>query len=83
MVLAGVPIHDRHWLELATKLRDAGHADTAARITAGYDRQTRLLALSVTEREEILDVLVDCAEGLAELRGVLLQECEWRRREGL
>jgi hypothetical protein len=28
-------------------------------------------------------VLEECPDGLAELRGVLLKEHEWRRREGL
>ena len=35
-----------------------------------------MLALDVRDRDEILTVLVDCPEGLCELRAVLLkQEC--------
>jgi hypothetical protein len=42
-----------------------------------------LIAFSIAEREEILAVLVECPAQLAELRAVLLQEHEWRVREGL
>lgn len=40
-------------------------------------------ALTIAEREQILRGLEDCPDGLAELRGVLLREHEWRVREGL
>jgi hypothetical protein len=43
----------------------------------------RFVALTIADREAILRVLEDCPDGLAELRGVLLGEHEWRRREGL
>ena len=39
--------------------------------------------MTVPEREEILRALDDPPTGLAELRGVLLVEHEWRVREGL
>jgi hypothetical protein len=44
-----------------------------------------LYAVAVTpeERGAILSVLEDPPDGLAELRGVLLREREWRAREGL
>jgi len=42
-----------------------------------------VLGLSIEERETILAVLDDPPAGLEELRGVLLNEVEWRRREGL
>ena len=42
-----------------------------------------LLALTIDERAIILAQLDDPPEGLAELRGVLLNEHEWRKREGL
>jgi hypothetical protein len=35
------------------------------------------------EREQILRALDDPPEGLAELRGVLVREHDWRAREGL
>jgi hypothetical protein len=83
MFPAGIPVADRHALELATMLRTAGQENTAARLENGYERQTRILALSIAERDEILNVLVDCPEPLCELRATLLQEHEWRVREGI
>jgi hypothetical protein len=43
----------------------------------------KLLAPSIDERMIILSQLEDPSEGLAELRAVLLNEHEWRLREGL
>ena len=82
MMLAGLSVADRHVIELAGKLRDAGCDDTAARLESGYEHQARLLALSVEERDEILAVLVDCPDGLGELRAVLVQQHEWRCGKG-
>ena len=45
--------------------------------------QTKVLALTIPQRERILRALDDAPDGLAELRGVLLREREWRVREGL
>ncbi len=83
MMLAGLSVADRHVLALARMLRDAGCDDTAARLESGYEHQARLLALSTAVRDEILVVLVDCSDGLVELRATLLQQHEWRRREGI
>ena len=83
MFLAGVPVDDKRVLTLAAKLRDAGLDDTAERLETAYDRETKVLALEVRERDEILTVLVDCPEGLCELRAVLLKQQEWRAREGI
>ena len=41
-----------------------------------------MLALSIAHRDDILQVLVDCPEGLCELRAVLLQQQARRDREG-
>lgn len=44
----------------------------------------QVLALTIADRESILRALDDPpGDGLAELRGVLLAEHEWRMREGL
>ena len=51
--------------------------------SSSYEHQARLLGLSTAERDEILAVLVDCPDGLGELRAVLVQQHEWRRCEGL
>jgi hypothetical protein len=42
-----------------------------------------LLALTIDERAIILATLEDPPDGLAELRAVLINEHEWRQREGL
>jgi hypothetical protein len=48
------------------------------------ERETVVLALTIDDRERILRALDDRqTDALAELRGVLLTEHEWRRREGL
>jgi hypothetical protein len=83
MMLAGIPVADRHVLELAGRLRDAGYDHTAERLEAAQERQTKLLGLSIEDREVILCVLADPPEQLCELRAVLLQEHEWRQREGI
>ena len=40
-----------------------------------------LLAVDIHERDEILQVLVDCPGGQSELRAVLLKQQEWRVHE--
>jgi hypothetical protein len=39
--------------------------------------------LTIPDREAVVRVLEDCPDELAELRGVLLREHEWRRHEEL
>ena len=70
-------------LTLAARLNDAGLYETAVRLETAYDLETKVLALSITARDDILQVLVDCPEGLCELRAVLLKQQAWRDREGL
>jgi hypothetical protein len=79
----GIPVDDRLVLDLARRLRDADLLATAAVLEDAYDAEPRVAALTITDREAILRVLEDAPEGLAELRGVLLKEHEWRVREGL
>jgi hypothetical protein len=74
MVLACISVADPSVLELAGKLREAGFGATAARIDSGHERRVLMLALDTAERDEIVEALVDCPHGLAELRGVLVQE---------
>jgi hypothetical protein len=83
MQLAGVSVPDRLVLELAGMLRDAGFLDTADLLEHAYDSGRRVVALSIPAREAILRVLDDPPDGLEELRGLLLQEHEWRVRGGL
>ena len=81
--LAGIPVLDRLVLELARRLRDAELVDTAERLEGAYDREARIVALEISDREAILRVLEDGPEEFAELRGVLVNEHVWRKREGL
>jgi hypothetical protein len=57
--------------ELAEKLEDA------------YSRQTKVLALTFSDRDGIIAAHEDPPAGLEELCGVHLREREWRVREGL
>jgi hypothetical protein len=82
--LAGTAVTDRDTFALAQILRDAGFADVAEKLEKGMTLGTRILGLSITDRESMLRALDDPpSAGLDELRGVLLQEHEWRVREGL
>ena len=83
MRLAGIPVADRAILHLAANLREAELVATAELLEQAYDRETRIVALDIPDREAILRVLADCPEELLELRATLLQEHVWRKREGL
>jgi hypothetical protein len=81
--LAGISVADRLVLELARRLHDAGLDDAAETLEEAYDGARNVVALTIAEREAILRVLEDGPDELAELRGALLGEHEWRVREGL
>jgi hypothetical protein len=83
MMLAGLRVRDGDVVELAGLVRDAGFDDIAKRLEDAYDLETKVLALTIPEREAIVQALDNPPEGLAELRGVLLREHGWRVREGL
>jgi len=83
VILAGTPIRDQDVLELARLLREVAFEPVAEKLEKGYDAETRVLALTIEDRECILRALDDPPAGLAELGGVLLVEHEWRVREGL
>jgi hypothetical protein len=62
--------------------RSAQHTVYSKANTA--EKSSRVVALTIDDRERILWALDDVrTDALAELRGVLLQEHEWRQREGL
>jgi hypothetical protein len=68
----------RHAIAQVDDPRAATVLDTA------LGRGIAVVALNVEDRMRILDALDDPPEGtLSELRGVRLQEYEWRRRQGL
>jgi hypothetical protein len=50
---------------------------------AAPNREVRILALEIAERETVLAALDDPPAGVEELRGVLLREFEWRWAQGL
>jgi hypothetical protein len=60
-----------------------GDEPAAGTLEAGLDADRTAIALTILEREQILRALDDPPDGLADLRGVLLREHEWRVREGL
>jgi hypothetical protein len=77
--LAGVPIRTDLVRELARTVDDP---DLATKLQDAVVRDVKIIALDFGERDRILEALADdCPDGLAELRGVLLNELEWRRRE--
>lgn len=83
MMLAGMEVRDSDVLALARQLRQAGFEDTAERLESAYDRETRLLALTLVERDEILQSLEEAPAGLATLRGQLVRDRERWLRDGL
>ena len=84
MQLAGIPVREEDVLEIAWVLRDGRFVDLAGRLEDAVPLETKVLALTIPEREMILRALDDPpTTALAELRGVLLREHEWRVREGL
>jgi hypothetical protein len=78
-MLAGVCVSRNLVCQLAYVIDEP----TAGTLEACLDAGRAVISLSIEDRERILRVLEDCPDGLAELRGVLLREHEWRRREGL
>ena len=83
MMLAGVQARDQDVLHLARLLHEAGFDDRGTLVVA-LESEQAIVALTIREREAILRTLDDPpTDELAELRGVLLREHEWRVREGL
>jgi hypothetical protein len=80
MFFAGVPVRDELVLELARLVDDDA---LAGRLETAHQRMTKVLALTIAERETIIRALDDAPDGLEELRGVLLAEHVARKRDGL
>jgi hypothetical protein len=81
MFLAGVPVRTDLVRELACTVDDD---ELATELQTAVVHDVKIIALDFAERDRILEALADdCPDELAELRGVLLKELEWRRREGL
>ena len=83
VMLAGVPVAADSTAELARIVRAAGADELADRLERALDDEVKLLGLEIDERAIILAALEDPPDGLSELRGVLMNEHQWRQREGL
>ena len=80
MYLAGLRIPDEDVRELIQLVDDP----TRSLLEKALGLETEVVALTIDDRERILWALDDArTDALAELRGVLLQEHEWRQREDL
>ncbi len=79
MMLTGIPVRP----ELVRALAEIVDEPAAGTLEQALEREVTVLALTIEDRERILRALDDPPAGLAELRGVLLREAEWRVREGL
>ena len=82
MIFAGLPVGDDAVQELA-EVRTAGADDLANRLDRAVVDGVALLALTIDDRAIILGSLEDPPEGLRELRAVLMNEHQWRQRDGL
>ena len=78
--LAGVPLRHEAILELARLVDDGA---LGSRLESAYSRMTKVLALTVPERETIIHALDNPPPELEELRAVLLREHLGRVRDGL
>jgi hypothetical protein len=77
MELAGIQLSDVLVLELADRLRRAGHDATADRLQAAIATSSAVTALPDEDRAAIIDVLDVPPSGLVSLRNRLLEEA-WR-----
>jgi hypothetical protein len=79
-MLAGLRVPDDDVRELARLVDEP----TRSLLEKALGLGTVVLALTIEDRERILWALDDVrTDALAELRATLLQELEWRQREGL
>jgi hypothetical protein len=84
MQLAGTTVTDRDTFELARVLRESGFPDVAAKLEKGLTLGTKILGLTIDDRESMLHALYEPpTAGLADFRAVLLLEHEGRLGQGL
>jgi hypothetical protein len=81
--LAGVPMSDDNVFEIARLLRVANFAEVARKLEKGMTLGTKVLGLSIGDRESVLQALDDPPDELAAFRGVLLGEHKGRKKSGL
>ncbi len=73
MQFAGVALSDADVLKLAGLL-GGGFVEVRERLVNAYNLETKVLALTIVERESILRALDAADRCVADLRGVLLAE---------
>jgi len=78
--LAGVSVREENVAALAERLLEAGFEDTADVLLVALNAEQDLVALSVSDREAMLQARRDPPSGLAELHGLLLADHEKRGR---
>ena len=78
MELAGITVDDLAVLELLERLAGAAHTDTVALLLIARRCGDERIALSIKDREAIIDVLGDRPDNLAELYDVLVLESQSR-----
>jgi hypothetical protein len=82
--LAGTAVTDRDTFELARVLRESGFPEVAQKLEKALTLGTRILGLTIDDRESMLRALYDPpTDGLAAFHSVLLLEHEGRMRSGL
>ena len=81
MLLAGVQIRDALVLELAILLRRREFADTADTLEGAVAALQTVVALTISDRVAILNVLDSPPAGLEDLRATLLAEHVGRERD--
>jgi hypothetical protein len=81
MTVAGIQVRDHAVAELAMLLHEAGHSQLAQRIGNAFDTNQRELRLTRRDLPIALEVLEDCPEELAQLRGALLSQYKGAARQ--
>ena len=83
MLIAGIPVRREDALVLVRLLQRAGAFEAARRISNAHASNELEVALRIEDRDAVLRVLVECPDGLLELRATLVQEAAWRQAVGL
>ena len=83
VMLAGVPVSAEATAELAGIVRAAGGDELADRLERALRRRGEAARPHDRRAGDHPGRLEDPPDGLCELRGVLMNEHQWRQREGL
>ena len=82
LIVAGIRVHRDQVLALAAMLAADGSDRTARVLLEALTRRQQFVALTLDDKERILDVLAHPPIALTDVRGALFDELNWRR-EGL